>query len=48
MAVSVRKRTDLDDLAHAQKLLGHSGRDMTEHCVKKRSGEKVQPLRRKV
>lgn len=36
--------TDLEDLALAQKLLGHSHRDMTEHYVKKRVGEVVQPI----
>lgn len=38
--------TDLEDLALAQKLLGHSSRNMTEHYTKKRAGEKVRPLLR--
>lgn len=38
--------TDLEDLALAQKLLGHSSRAMTEHYVKQRIGEKVSPLLR--
>ena len=38
--------TDLEDLALAQKLLGHSSRTMTEHYIKQRIGEKVQPLLR--
>lgn len=38
--------TDLDDLALAQKLLGHSSRAMTEHYTKQRIGEKVSPLLR--
>lgn len=38
--------TDLEDLALAQKLLGHSSRSMTEHYVKRRAGEKVSPLLR--
>jgi integrase len=32
--------TDLEDLALAQKLLGHSSRAMTEHYVKRRAGRK--------
>jgi integrase len=39
--------TDVDDLAHAQKLLGHSSRTMTERYVKQRAGERVAPLKRK-
>jgi integrase len=38
--------TDLEDLALAQKLLGHSSRAMTEHYTKQRIGEKVRPLLR--
>jgi integrase len=38
--------TDMEDLALAQKLLGHSSRAMTEHYVKHRVGEKVSPLLR--
>lgn len=38
--------TDLEDLAHAQKLLGHASRAMTEHYIKARSGDKVSPLLR--
>lgn len=38
--------TDLEDLALAQRLLGHSSRAMTEHYTKKRAGEKVSPLLR--
>ena len=38
--------TDLDDLALAQKLLGHSSRAMTEHYTKQRIGERVSPLLR--
>jgi integrase len=37
--------TDTGDLAHSQKLLGHTSRGMTEHYVKQRIGEKVKPLR---
>lgn len=38
--------TDLEDLALAQRLLGHTTRAMTEKYVKNRIGEKVQPLLR--
>jgi len=37
--------TDTGDLAHSQALLGHTKRDMTEHYVKRRIGERVKPLR---
>ncbi|WP_310390094.1 hypothetical protein [Roseateles sp.] len=37
--------TDTGDLAHSQKLLGHRNREMTEHYVRQRVGERVQPLR---
>lgn len=40
--------TDIDDLAHAQKLLAHTTRSTTEGYVRGRSGEKVRPLNRKV
>ncbi len=33
------------NLAHSQKLLGHRNREMTEHYVRTRVGERVQPLR---
>ena len=36
--------TDLEDLGHAQKLLGHTTRDMTEHYTRKRKGETVSPV----
>lgn len=39
--------TDTEDLAHAQKLLGHASRAMTEHYTKQRAGERVAPLTRK-
>jgi integrase len=38
--------TDLDDLALAQRLLGHASRSMTEHYTKDRIGERVSPLLR--
>lgn len=37
--------TDTGDLAHSQKLLAHKNRDMTEHYVRTRQGERVKPLR---
>ena len=37
--------TDTGDLAHSQRLLGHKNREMTEHYVKVRMGDRVQPLR---
>jgi integrase len=37
--------TDTGDLAHSQKLLAHKNREMTEHYVKARLGERVKPLR---
>ena len=37
--------TNTGNLAHSQKLLGHKNRDMTEHYVKARIGERVKPLR---
>jgi integrase len=40
--------TDLENLDLAQKLLGHSGREMTEHYTKKRAGERVKPVDRKI
>lgn len=39
--------TDVDDLAHAQALLGHESRAMTEKYVRQRAGARVAPNRRK-
>ena len=39
--------SDTVDLAHAQRLLGHKTRNMTEHYTRERIGEQVEPLRRK-
>lgn len=44
--IRAKTATDADDLAHAQRLLGHKGREMTEHYTRQRAGEKVSPLRR--
>ncbi|WP_231731214.1 tyrosine-type recombinase/integrase [Lampropedia cohaerens] len=43
--IRAKAATDLGDLAHAQQLLGHSKRDMTEHYVRSRQGVHVAPLR---
>jgi integrase len=40
-----KARTDTGDLAHSQKLLAHKNREMTEHYVRSRIGERVRPLR---
>lgn len=37
--------TDTGDLAHSQKLLAHKNREMTEHYVRARLGDRVKPLR---
>jgi integrase len=42
-----KNATDTEDLAIAQKRLGHSNRTMTEHYVRSRIGERVRPLMRK-
>jgi integrase len=36
--------TDADGLSHAQKLLGHKSRQMTEHYTRNRAGELVKPI----
>lgn len=43
--IRAKAATDTGDLAHSQSLLGHKNRDMTEHYVKARMGERVKPLR---
>lgn len=43
--IRAKAATDTGDLAHSQKLLAHKNRDMTEHYVRKRLGERVSPLR---
>lgn len=37
--------SDIDDLALAQKLLGHSSATMTEHYVRARVGDRVRPVK---
>lgn len=43
--IRAKAATDTGDLAHSQKLLVHKNRDMTEHYVRQRIGERVKPLR---
>lgn len=43
--IRAKAATDTGDLAHSQKLLAHRNRDMTEHYVRARIGERVKPLR---
>jgi integrase len=43
--IRAKAATDTGDLAHSQKLLAHKNREMTEHYVKVRMGERVKPLR---
>lgn len=42
---SSRDRSDTADVGHSQRLLGHKNREMTEHYVRKRVGQRVRPLR---
>lgn len=43
--IRAKAATDTGDLAHSQKLLGHRNREMTEHYVRIRVGERGTPLR---
>lgn len=43
--IRAKAATDTGDLAHSQKLLAHKNRDMTEHYVRARLGDRVKPLR---
>ena len=43
--IRAKAATDTGALAHAQVLLGHKRREMTEHYVKRRTEERVKPLR---
>ena len=43
--IRAKAATDTGDLAHSQKLLPHKNREMTEHYVKSRVGERARPLR---
>lgn len=42
--IRAKAATDTGDLAHSQKLLAHKNREMTEHYVRARVGERVKPL----
>ncbi len=43
--VRAKTASDTGVLAHAQRLLGHKNREMTEHYVRDRIGQRVRPLR---
>lgn len=43
--IRAKTASDTGDLGHSQRLLGHKNRDMTEHYVRQRVGERVKPLR---
>ncbi|CAD5374699.1 Integrase [Rubrivivax sp. A210] len=43
--IRAKTASDLPDLGHSQRLLGHQHRDMTEHYVRQRIGQRVKPLR---
>ena len=43
--IRAKSATDMEDLRHAQKLLGHKHQTMTQHYPRNRKGEKVKPLR---
>jgi integrase len=43
--IRAKAATDTGDLAHSQKLRAHKNREMTEHYVRARAGERVKPLR---
>ena len=43
--IRAKTASDTGDLGHSQKLLGHKNRDMTEHYVRERIGQRVKPLR---
>ena len=43
--IRAKAATDTGDLAHSQKWIAHRNRDMTEHYVRSRIGERVRPLR---
>ena len=40
--------TDLENLELAQKPLGHSGREMTEHYTRKRADERIRPVAKRL
>jgi integrase len=46
--IRAKAASDLDNLAHAQKLLAHKRRTTTEHYAGRRKGEAVPPIRREL
>ena len=44
-SIRTKAASDTGDLAHSQKLLAHKNRQMTEHYVRSKIGERVKPLR---
>lgn len=44
--IRAKAASDLEDLAHAQKLLVHKRRATTEHYAGRRKGERVSPVSR--
>ena len=42
--IRAKTASDTGDLGHSQRLLGHKNRDMTEHYVRERIGQRVKPL----
>ena len=43
--IRAKTTSDTADLGYSQKLLGHKNREMTEHYVRERIGQRVRPLR---
>lgn len=43
--IRAKAATDTEDLQHAQRLLGHKTRSMTEHYTRNRKGEKINPVK---
>lgn len=43
--IRAKTASDTGNLEHSQSLLGHKNRDMTEHYVRPRIGQRVKPLR---
>jgi Phage integrase family len=43
--IRAKTASDTGDLAHSQKPLGHKNREITEHYVRERLGQRVKPLR---
>ena len=43
--IRAKTASDTGDLGHSQRLLDHKNRDMTEHYVRDRIGQRVKPLR---